>query len=191
MDPDAAPSPMAEVLETLEDIVRVLELASVAPTVVPDPEPCGLPGEATLRARLGVKFAAQECSRMIIDKLKNVLEQSSKAHKIAMLIAERCDDIGVNLRGSSLRVLTTLQNCASFSCTLMHLAEQRPCVFDNNVSASMRRTLEQAALTNCLNRFANVSKDLAPVVAAVGQHVCRIRELTKSAAQEVEDAFEL
>lgn len=192
MDPDKIEgSPISELLETLADMVRVIELATAAPNVVGAPEPCGFPGEATMRARLGVKFAAQQCSVGITERLKNVLEQSSKTHGTAMKIAERCNDIGLTLRGSSMRVLTTLENCASLSSTIRHLAEQRPCVFDVSVTAAMRKKLEQAALTNCLNRFAAVSKDLLPVVTAVGKQVSVIREFTNSAKQEVDDAFEL
>lgn len=192
MDPDATGgSPISQALDELEEIVRIIEVARVSPDLLPAPEPCGLVGEATVRARLGVKVAATHCSAMIVDKLKNMLKQSTLAHTSTLKISVACEQIGATLRGCASRVSTTLSNCEALSDSLRHLADDEPAVLDTSVILSLRRRLEHAQFTNCLQRLADVAQDLDPVIKAVRKQTGAMREFTNRSSQEVEDAFEL
>lgn len=104
---------MKKIVDHLDRFEKVLVVANTVPDDVPCPVKCGIAGESTLRARFGVKFLAQQCTVLILQRLHDIHTQSYETCLIAKWMELQWRELVDCIRGCADGILTTLKNCRS------------------------------------------------------------------------------
>jgi hypothetical protein len=172
---------MKKIVDHLDRFEKVLVVANTMPDDVPCPVKCGIAGESTLRARFGLKFLAQQCTVLILQRLRDIHTQSSETCLIAKRMESQWRELVDCMRGCADGILTTLKNCRSLQAGLG--LSPRPKL------RHLREKLDLTTFSKCVHRLSRMPDDLEPMLSKLNKQINAIQEFKYAAVKEVEAAF--
>jgi hypothetical protein len=178
---------MVQVEWQLGELKRIIDAAMEDPSVLPHPSPCNLDFEATIRARFGLRAAADYCSHLVLEELRPLRDdteallhptrQVQDSHRDVADVLLKCHE-GVN---GTFDAYHGLEQCLEKMCSGGPSWE----------IARLRGSLDLDVFETCMSKLAALLPTLASLEAATKQRVHLIREFVKRVPDTVEAAFRL
>jgi len=183
---------MQDMVSQLESFTEVIHMASERPeTISSHPLEWGIPGEATLRARLGVKFISKSWAGVVAEKLEEIGEESEMLRKAAKHIIASFRQLSEALNLCTTRIRQTILCCAAVQREVQKLSSTHVINIEAFDSRKLRAGLDVVPFQSAMKKLDNLPVSLSPVADAIQKRVGMLQTFTDGAPAEVHASFQL
>jgi len=191
-----APSDVMEAaLKSLTILHENVERAIGSPGELPEPIKAGYPGEATLRARFGVKQLTDLYSTAVAEQLANCLSEVERARSAAEKVCESLKELHVGVTTYSAGISSAVKNMEAIQQKVQALADRTRSSSDSLDAATgpwkKALGLTAFAFEDLLKKLIGTQANLATLAEKVRGRISKIQEFVDGAQEDVRAAFQV